>query len=885
MSRPYAALAVVLLSALIVAQRSRAATPESVSVTPSSPTTTFTSSLIGGVGLDGSTCTEDVSCDTVGVVVQAGDYTGKNLRIAIDWLVAANDFDIYVFRDGLGGPAVGASHGSPPGTHEEFTLSLNGVVASARRYVLHVVASTASPEQVNGTLSFVSPPPSRHALTAATDVRYSPNVTVMAPGAGRDCEPSIRVDVRGNAYVGGIRGVPAGVDLWRYDLDPSSPTYDPQLRSPAYLGQPDAFAPADTGAAEGGKDGGGDIDIATSFPASGATLPVVTIVSLALADISSAVSTDKGDHFALSPAVADVPADDRQWIEAQGDSLVYQMYRAPIPATGLWVQKSLDHGVSWGTPSLVSPTGTTPGYIDVDHASGVVYVAHVSGSALFVSRSGDSGATWTTATVDNSTSHGNLFDPVKVGDDGTVYTTWSDGQAVYLAHSLDQGAHWSAPVKVSGPESNVALFPWLEAGSANRVALVWLGTSDATNEDAADWRVQSAITLDATANDPHFHCAEVSDHVVHSSNISLGGLGVDTPLTPQPNRNLCDYFQVAIDPLGACVVAFTDDHNDFDGHTYLARQLAGPSLHASANGGTGVLEPADPLPFPPPDPSAPELADFLHDATGSSLQPVPEDNPFDLLAVDYRCQVQGAAPVLEVRFHVSDLSATPPDAFWRAYFSADAPAGVAERGQMFYVEVATDASATPSYHFGRVVRAHNGSYTLTQLGAATGGQISTATDEVVVRLALGTLNAFVSGAAVGPGSRLVGLKANTGTSGASAARDITRGGGTFDVCGDLLGAPPVAAASFELGRPRPNPANGRVALDVTLGRSAWVELSVFDAGGRRVRTVHAGVLPAGTTRLVWDGRTDGGRPAAAGAYWMRALAGGASQRQRMLLVR
>jgi hypothetical protein len=876
-----AALACALAFA---APPARAATPESVSVTPTSISTTFTTSLIGGVGLDGSNCSEDVSCDTVGVVLQPGDYTGKNLKIAIDWLVPADDFDLYGFRDGLGGPAVGASNASVPGTHEEFTLAIDGVVATSRRYVLHVVASTSAPEQVHGTLSFVAPPPVRHALADAADVRFSPNVTVLAPGAPRDCEPSLRVDVRGNAYVGGIRGVPTGVDLWRFDLDPTSPTYDPQLRAPTYLGQPDAFAPADTGAAVGGKDGGGDIDIATSFPA-GSAVPVVTIVSLAAADISAAVSTDKGDHFALSPAVSDVPADDRQWIEAQGDSAVYQMYRGPIPATALWVQKSVDHGASWGAPSLVSPTGTTPGYIDVDHRDGTVYVAHVSSNALFVSRSTDGGATWSTTTVDNSTTHGTLFDPVKVGDDGTVYVAWSDEHNVYLAHSLDRGLHWSPPVQVNGPDSPLAYFPWLEAGSANRVAVVWYGTDHATNDDAADWRVYSAITLDATANDPHFHRAQVSDHVVHSSNISLGGLGVDTPLTPQPNRNLCDYFQVAIDPLGACVVAFTDDHNDFDGHTYLARQLAGPSLYATANGGSGVLVPADPLPFPTPDPDAPELVDFLHDATGSTSQPLPTDNPFDLLSVDYRCDAQGGAPVLEVRFHVSSLAATPPNAFWRAYFTANAPAGVYERGEMFYLEAATDASTTASFHFGRVTRAHNGSYTLTQLGAATGGQIANATNDVVARLALATLNAFVAGPAVGPGSQLVGLKANTGTSGATGARDLVRGGGTFAVCGELLGVTPVATATLELGRPRPNPASGRVALDVTLPKSEWVELGVFDAGGRRVRTVHAGVLPAGTTRLVWDGRSDGGRLAPAGAYWMRALAGGASQRQRMILVR
>jgi len=878
-------LAGVWIATLLGASAALAATPGEVTVTPATPAVTYTTSLIGGFANDGGLCVDGVSCDTVGVTVQAGDYTGKNLRVAIDWLVPANDFDEYMFLGGLGGPAVGASHGPPPGSHEEFILTLNSVIATARRYVIHVVASTTSPEMVNGTLTLVAPPAPRIALAAPADVRFSPNVTVVAPGAGRDCEPSIRVDVQGNTYVGGIRGVPAGVDLWRFDLNPASPGYDPQLRSATYLGQPDAFAPADTGAAVGGKDGGGDIDIATSFPTNGST-HAVTIVSLAAADISSAVSTDRGDHFALSPAVSDVPADDRQWIEADGDSVVYQMYRAPIPATGLWVQKSTDHGVTWGAPSLASPTGSTPGYIDVDHQSHAIYVATHSGSAAFVSRSGDGGTTWTTTTVDNSTNHGNLFDPVKVGDDGTVYVTWSDGTSIYLASSTDHAQHWSAPVKVNDAASHVALFPWLEAGSAGRVALVWFGTNDNTNDDAADWRVYSAITLNATAPNPTFHYAQVSDHVVHSSNISLGGLGVDTPLTPQPDRNLCDYFQVAIDPLGACVVAFTDDHNDFDGHTYVSRQLAGPALYASANGGSGELSPEDPLPLPTPDPAAPEIVDFLHDATGSSLQPIPNDNPYDILSVDYRCDVQGNAPILETRTKVSDLSTTPPNTFWRTYFTANSPPGVTERGEQFYLEAATDASGTPAFSFGRVVRGHNGSLSLTRIGPATGGQISNATNEAVVRLALGTLNAYITGATVGPGSTLLGLKANTGTSSQSAARDITRGGGSFRVCSELLGVtPPVAAAGLELGAPHPNPASGRVSLDITLGRADWTEVGVFDASGRRVRTVQAGVLPAGTTRITWDGRTDGGRLAAPGAYWFRALAGGASQRQRMVLVR
>src|SRR2546427_644470 len=283
-----------------------------------------------------------------------------------------------------------APRSAPAATPEVITLSPGDTQATWQTPL--IVGNTGEDpnnciEDVNGTVRVEPSRLHRQAtLQLLNDVTFCPNVTVSAPGAARVCEPSLRVDVRGNCYVGGIRGVPAGVDLWRFDLDPASPGYDPQLRNPTYLGQPDAFAAQDT---SGGRDGGGDIDIATSFPTSALQTPVVTIVSLAAANISSAVSTDRGENFALSPAVANVPADDRQWSEAAGADTVYLFYRAPIPATGLFVQRSTDHGASYPMTALVSPTGTTPGYIDVDHANGYVYVSHMSSSAVFVSRSTD----------------------------------------------------------------------------------------------------------------------------------------------------------------------------------------------------------------------------------------------------------------------------------------------------------------------------------------------------------------------------------------------------------------------------------------------------------------------------------------------------------------
>ena len=889
MRSPRSSLITCALAALFAVNVAQAATPAVVTIHASDTQQTFTTAIIGGGNPnDRSTCIYGATCDSLHLVIAPGNYSGKQVLIEIDWLNPGSDYDLYCFENAVNGTLVGSSTNGAPENTEQVPLVINGVLSAPREIAIQVVSWVTTPEPLSGVIKVQQAPLPRAAIIQpATDIVFSPNVTMYAPGAARDCEPSIRVDVRGNCYVGGIRGVPGGVDMWRFDLNPSSGSYDPQLRAPFYLGQPDAFAPSDS---VGGKDGGGDIDLATSFPSDGSSVPVLSEVSLALANISSATSTNRGDTFAHNMAGSSVVADDRQWIEATGPDTVYLLYRAPIPATGLWIQRSIDHGLNYGAASVVSPTGSTPGYIDVDHNNGYVYVAHLSSSAMFVSVSKDAGLTWKTRTVDNSTSHHNLFDVMKVGDDGTVYAVWSDKTSIHMRHSVDHGDSWSAPVTVSGPETQSAVFPWLETGSAGRVVVVWFGSSTPNNTDACDWHVYAAFTTDATALNPHIKIAQVSDHVVHASNISLGGLGVDTPATPQPNRNLCDYFQVAIDPLGAAVIAYTDDHNDFDGHTYAARQLSGPSLYASANGGTGVLNPETPIPLPTPNPGDPQVTDFLHDATGSSLQPIPTDNPFDILSIRYGCALVGGSVRLQSEMKVSGLAPIPANTFWRSLFSANAPGGTPDRGDYFYLQAETDTASLAAYTFGRAVRDSNGSYRYVKLGNADSGSLDTGTNTITIQLALTALDPFVThGPPVRPGSPLVGLRGSTGTANASAGRDITRGGAPYTLCQTAQGVLDVPPSSgiveFGLSAPRPNPSRIGAQFSLYLPRTAWVELAVFDAGGRRVRSVHAGILPAGTTNLRWDGRTDAGHAAPSGAYFMRMLANGRTISQRLVMVR
>jgi agmatine/peptidylarginine deiminase len=84
------------------------------------------------------------------------------------------------------------------------------------------------------------------------------------------------------------------------------------------------------------------------------------------------------------------------------------------------------------------------------------------------------------------------------------------------------------------------------------------------------------------------------------------------------------------------------------------------------------------------------------------------------------------------------------------------------------------------------------------------------------------------------------------------------------------GAP--AAASL-LGN-YPNPFNPNTTFSFELLYADQVELKIFDAQGRLVRTLIDGLASAGRTELSWDGRDDQGRPLPSGVYQYRLRAAG-----------
>ena len=85
---------------------------------------------------------------------------------------------------------------------------------------------------------------------------------------------------------------------------------------------------------------------------------------------------------------------------------------------------------------------------------------------------------------------------------------------------------------------------------------------------------------------------------------------------------------------------------------------------------------------------------------------------------------------------------------------------------------------------------------------------------------------------------------------------------------------PLGETALGLSAPQPNPFGDRTQFALRLARASHVEISVHDLSGRRVATVFAGLLPAGSRAFSWDGRDASGTRVARGFYFVKLAAEG-----------
>jgi flagellar hook assembly protein FlgD len=82
----------------------------------------------------------------------------------------------------------------------------------------------------------------------------------------------------------------------------------------------------------------------------------------------------------------------------------------------------------------------------------------------------------------------------------------------------------------------------------------------------------------------------------------------------------------------------------------------------------------------------------------------------------------------------------------------------------------------------------------------------------------------------------------------------------------------------------PNPFSSATQIEVSLSAPDGVALSVYSVDGRLIRSLGYRVLPAGETRVMWDGTDDAGNQVASGIYLVQ-VEGRARAVGRVTLVR
>lgn len=83
----------------------------------------------------------------------------------------------------------------------------------------------------------------------------------------------------------------------------------------------------------------------------------------------------------------------------------------------------------------------------------------------------------------------------------------------------------------------------------------------------------------------------------------------------------------------------------------------------------------------------------------------------------------------------------------------------------------------------------------------------------------------------------------------------------------------------------PNPSNAGARLSFTTAARQHVNLSLYDIGGRRVRTLQDGEVDAGVHSLNWDGNDASGRSLASGLYFARLMTPAGTRSIRLVVSR
>src|SRR5207302_9107712 len=141
----------------------------------------------------------------------------------------------------------------------------------------------------------------------------------------------------------------------------------------------------------------------------------------------------------------------------------------------------------------------------------------------------DGGKSWTRIKVADLGQHNpvNIFPEMTVDKAGNLYYTWSQTQGpgtdasgllgeqdVYYTYSTSQSTTWAPPIDLTKEANDSAVFPWMVAGDAGQVDIVYYksnsGLNSNTNDNSQVWNVYFGQSNNALNSGPNFKSVQIS---------------------------------------------------------------------------------------------------------------------------------------------------------------------------------------------------------------------------------------------------------------------------------------------------------------------------------------------------------------------------------------
>ena len=213
---------------------------------------------------------------------------------------------------------------------------------------------------------------------------------------------------------------------------------------------------------------------------------------------------------------------------------------------------------------------------------------------------------------------------IALDDAGTVYLVWDDNPTaegssggcdgtetplpnhISMAYTKDFGKTWSKPLRIAAPANRRVLWPWVAAGEAGRVSIVWYETDKVVDLacENAELRIMAAHVMNATDDATRtIDVADAAGRPISVGNICQSGT---TCVATGEDRRLGDFFTNWVD-LNGCVFIGSGDTTRTDPATgqplitsrpLLLNQVSGPRLRGAGDC-SGKEDPGADLGLPP----------------------------------------------------------------------------------------------------------------------------------------------------------------------------------------------------------------------------------------------------------------------------------------------